>query len=187
MNNIKCLIEAGEINDALMSNGVFVASNLIENNMQVVNDIYLNTLAQGVMFDDTQRDALLAIAMLTPYLGGDAVYSARVMLGIDPRDYNLFHRYAKPESTTLPVINTLKVYPNPVTDELTIEILDGMEDGVVTVELFDLPGKKMFSGQITISSSKGSVNLGGVKNGIYLLKISDAYGNTQTSRIVVNK
>jgi hypothetical protein len=187
MNNIKNFIEAGEINDALMNNGVFVASNLIENNMQVVNDIYLNTLAQGVRFDDIQRDALLAIAMLTPYLGGDAVYSARLMLGIDPRDYNLFHRYAKPESTTLPVITTLKVYPNPVTDELTIEILDGMKDGLVTVELFDLPGKKVFSLKIPISSSKGSVNLSGVKNGIYLLKVSDAFGNRKTTRIVVNK
>jgi hypothetical protein len=163
MNNIKNFIEAGEINDALMNNGVFVASNLIENNMQVVNNIYLNTLAQGVMFDDIQRDALLAIAMLTPYLGGDAVYSARVMLGIDPRDYNLFHRYAKPESSSKDIINKLKVYPNPASDIITIEILDGIENGNCMVEIFDVMGKRKMSTGVQISSSKGTLNISGIQ------------------------
>jgi hypothetical protein len=186
MTNINELIEANEINYALMNNGVFVASNLIENNMQVVNDIYLNTLAQDIMYDSTQREALKSIAMLTPYLGGKAVYSARVMLGLDPRDFGLQHRLA-PETKTGQKfgINAFKAYPNPVTDILTLEILDGMVDGKATAELFDLTGKKVFQTRIDFAFSKAELNIAEIYKGLYLLKVTTDTGSYKSIRVIV--
>jgi len=187
MTNINELIENGEINQALMENGVFVASNLIENNMQVVNDIYLNTLAQYIPFDSVQREALMAIAMLTPYLGGNAVYSARVMLGIDPRDYNLYHRFA-PDTDLMKkeTIKTLHVYPNPARDNLTIEILEGLEEGVVFIELYSLIGNRVLTSTVEIVSSKGDLNISGITRGVYLLRVSCEKGSHKSTKIMIH-
>jgi hypothetical protein len=187
MTNINELIENGDINQALMENGVFVAGNLIENNQQVVNDIYLNSLAQHIPFDSVQREALLAIAMLTPYLGGKAVYSARVMLGIDPRDYNLYHRFAPDtDLTKQEAIKALHVYPNPARDNLTIEILEGFEEGLVYIELYSLIGNRVLTTAVEISSSKGDLNISGITSGIYLLRVSCEKGSHKSTKIMIH-
>lgn len=121
--------------------------------------------------------------MLSPYLGGDAVYTARVMLGIDPRDYNLFNRFGKTNETES--INSIRVYPNPVAESAAIEIKDGLKNGWVTAELFDMMGKKVLSKKIQIVSSIGILDLKNLQNGVYLLSVRDEIGNSKSTKVVI--
>jgi hypothetical protein len=59
-------------------------SNTMEINKKTVNDVYLNTWAQGRFeFTPQEYDVLYSIAIQNPIFGGIGVYSARVMLGVE--------------------------------------------------------------------------------------------------------
>src|ERR1043166_9560854 len=61
-------------------NGIILSSEEIEQNVQIVNDIYLNTFAQGICeFNEDQINYLHDVAIQCPYSGGAAVYKARSM------------------------------------------------------------------------------------------------------------
>ncbi|MEI6821385.1 MAG: T9SS type A sorting domain-containing protein [Bacteroidota bacterium] len=111
-----------------------VGDDFINSNRKIVDNIYLDTWASGIYdFTDDQYNTLYAIATLTPYAGGNAVYTARVMLNLDPTDLNL--EYAKPPVHNQPIIteNTVKVYPNPAHKQFTIEFKDVINNALIEV------------------------------------------------------
>ena len=55
------------------------------------------------------------IALQSPILGGDAVYSARVMLGITPSSANAVKRMNQNVTTTA-ISSVGSIYPNPAKD-----------------------------------------------------------------------
>jgi Secretion system C-terminal sorting domain/Carbohydrate binding domain len=84
------------------------------------------------------------------------------------------------ESSTItaikPILNEnsgLKVYPNPVSDFLNID-LAGVKPGKIGINLFDLNGRlileKMFQSP-NIEGLTCELNVGHVKEGVYLLKV----------------
>lgn len=68
------------------------------------------------------------------------------------------------------------VYPNPAKDVIRIEGVEARETRVYNA-----------LGQQVMSFKGNEANSGTLKDGIYLLKITDSEGHTQTLRIVVNK
>ena len=95
---------------------------------------------------------------------GDAVYTARVMLNLDPTDLNM--EYAKPPVHNQPIIteNTVKVYPNPANDRLYIA-LDGAIDGIANVDFYDLSGKLIYNTTINaVEKLQTSVNVSQTAN-----------------------
>ncbi len=78
-----------------------------------------------------------------------------------------------PASTTnYEMQSKLKVYPNPTTgDEVTIE---SNLTGDVTVEIFDLSGKKVLAP--TMLQNQTTINVSAYKTGIYLLKFKSNEG-----------
>jgi len=80
----------------------------MEVNKKQTNEIYLNTWAQGRFeFTPQEYDALYAIAMQRPVLGGTGVYSAMVMLGIEGSEKESA-RLINPESNNIsPVVGKI--------------------------------------------------------------------------------
>lgn len=117
----------------LNDNKMEVTQIIIETNKKVANDVYLSALSKDIEFDQTQRDALFAIASLTPYIGGEGVYSARVMLGLDPDDLNLPYRKKNHQPNTEQSIHTIQ--------------LKNLQAGIY---FYHLIGNKTFKGKIII-------------------------------------
>ena len=91
--------------------------------------------------DSTDRQNLFAIAMLTPYVGGEGVYTTRAMLGIDPEDYNLPYRKGRPQdSIDVSGEEEVNVYPNPANSIITFETNC---ESVYYIEIYDIYGKQI--------------------------------------------
>ena len=123
--------------------------------------------------------------MLTPYIGGDAVYSARVMLGINPNTYNLAYRIGNFKDSSSVVIgdNILKTYPNPVTDKLTLEFVYPLELSSVFT-LFDVMGRKVMKIQLQQGNNKLDINTSALQNGIYFYSLST--DDKAKGKIIIN-
>ena len=76
--------------------------------------------------------------------------------------------------------NVTKVYPNPVVDAFKIDLGTSIDKSKVTVELFDMVGKKVqsfdYADQYDVSS---------LPKGVYVLKIND--GTTKVVKKIVKK
>lgn len=75
-------------------------------------------------------------------------------------------------------INGLSIYPNPVTNgNLYITTAD---NGVKSVEIFDVLGKKVLGTTVT----EEAVNVSALNSGVYVVKITEA-GKTATRKLVI--
>ena len=79
-----------------------------------------------------------------------------------------------------------KIYPNPVQDELNIELPNDLATEH-TVEIFNQVGQLVYSGASS-SNIKSTINLNGLTNGFYFTKISfkEKY-NPISHRILIAK
>ena len=106
-------------------------------------------------------------------LGGDAVYSARVILGLDPADLSL--DYVKsPQSQTFSSneIENVRLYPNPASDVVSL-IFSNETKGNTVFELYDINRKKILLQNIPPKTTEFTINLINIKSGIYYCKISN--------------
>jgi PKD repeat protein len=76
----------------------------------------------------------------------------------------------------------ISIYPNPANDYITISIDNSIE--FATISLIDVLGKEIMSRNVTQSTSQ--LNLSGISNGIYSLKLKDEHNHSFTKLIVVN-
>jgi hypothetical protein len=75
------------------------------------------------------------------------------------------------ENPSLPISsNPIKIYPNPVSDILTVELPENLADA--TVNLFDITGRLQITRQIPASQKKIQVDVSSLKAGIYLLNMT---------------
>ena len=75
--------------------------------------------------------------------------------------------------------NNVKLYPNPVNGN-TLNI-SGFDNGIDSVELFDVTGKKV----LQANNVNSAVNVARLTNGVYIARITSGSA-TATKRIVVN-
>ena len=79
----------------------------------------------------------------------------------------------------------LTVYPNPTDDLLYIELSGA---GIATIALYDLRGRTIYSQNLSNSSTEYSptatVNMHNVPAGVYVLRVTDAEGNTYNRKVV---
>jgi hypothetical protein len=76
--------------------------------------------------------------------------------------------------------NFISVYPNPAADEAVVKIILG-NGGEVTTELFSIEGKLIFEndhGKLAAGENNLALDLSGLSEGIYLLKVTTADGVT---------
>ncbi len=94
-------------------------------------------------------------------------------------------RLGVPESDELPLQLSLKAFPNPVQDLVTVEVL-APRAGAVTFEVLDLQGRPLQqrSEQLTEGLNQVEFRLGTLPTGIYLIQAVDALGQQGVVRII---
>jgi len=149
----------------LSLNGTLADSAAYQANEKLVNQIFLQTLALGnTEFTEAQITALASIAEGCPLSDGEAVLRARAMLNIlegEPAVYDDFvicyggERSDKLKKQT-PSGQSLKLYPNPTSDAVTVEY-SGLASSDQRLVLFNVFGQSVM--EITLPEGQGSVQV----------------------------
>lgn len=166
---------AGQLNDEISNDRIWLS------NIQNVTKIYLSTIAQGVMgFDSTQLQILWPIALSIPYEGGPGVYTARVMLGIDPEDYNV------PYSSLIDhkIGTIITIYPNPAHENVVVKSAGTIEAGS-KFELFSVTGKLVLATNITESCTEINIPLGNLSAGVYFCYLNNRTERSKAQKLII--
>jgi hypothetical protein len=182
---ISDLIAHHELEQALWDNQSIVTQTLVEFNLQRVYEAYLNSWAQDRELDSAQAALLYNIALLTPYVGGNAVYTARVMLDIDPLNYGLAYKEGK--ETFYPGKLDMHLYPNPASGYLLVELkgLGDMEGA--WLEMYDLQGRLVYRHRDIINGGQLHLSITDIKDGLYLVRVMLDNGTQSTRKLIVRK
>ena len=135
------------------------------------------------MLSTANISVILPIALQHPAQGGEAVYTARVMLGItvDDATGNYSYRLAEPEA--IPVI-AADVFPNPTATQVTVKG-NFNEADVLTFTLVDLTGRVVINQQLPAGNSIINVDLSTLQPGAYLYQITVNSVMVQSERLVI--
>jgi hypothetical protein len=121
---------------------------------------------------------LLDIAYMDPIEGGEAVYTAQVLLGVQ---YVPVYPDVNNRSMLIQLEeNTLKVYPNPVSEELTIECAYSSE---FLLQVYSVDGKLILTQNIADDNILHTLDVSRLKKGMYRLKIIDKLTGKEQSTI----
>lgn len=184
------LLEQGDTTNGLIVNSSVTPTSLMETNRQTVNRVYIQTWAAGILgFSAADSSTLLDIAMQTPLFGGDGVYGARVMLGIDPE------QSGPSSSKTMQVEapydeskNFSKIYPNPSDGIMQIDYrLEKYQTGEIII--YDIFGKKMSSYPIAGDGAANTLKINSIdlQNGIYLYSLKVDGELVESEKIIIIK
>jgi hypothetical protein len=94
-------------------------------------------------------------------------------------DINVVHTYVEGETLGLPdtELTDLKIYPNPVGDQLHMETTIDLSDRIATV--FDINGKRVLNSKLT----SNSLEVSRLESGMYLLQL-ETDGKTVTKKFI---
>lgn len=89
-------------------------------------------------------------------------------------------------NTPVAADNIFDITPNPVTDNNCILTLSSAQDRKITVKLYDLLGAEIKTAEISLSpgTNTQSLNLTGLKNGIYFVQVWNDNEKLQTKKLV---
>ncbi|PCJ25516.1 MAG: hypothetical protein COA97_07550 [Flavobacteriales bacterium] len=79
--------------------------------------------------------------------------------------------------------NNLKMYPNPVSSNLTIELIDFNKSFKAQIYLTDITGKEVYA--TSINQSINTIDVSSFKSGLYLLKIVSDNGEVKSSLVSI--
>lgn len=185
-NQIGKLIKASNYNAAINLNLSINGQNTIENNRIAVNHIYLNKVINNQFFGTADSLTLVNIALQSPLTGGDAVFSARVMLGIDPIISNMDYVTTPGHNAMFDENSTIKVYPNPANEVLYIET-DKETEGMLTVEIFNTTANLIYSKNINAGDKYQTIDISNIRKGIYYIRISNKDAQLYNQKLVIIK
>ncbi len=102
--------------------------------------------------------------------GGDAVYTARVMLNIDPMDIGV--DYTKPPQNKPQIAkeNPVRVFPNPATNQINIQFTDIINNDAV-IEIYGSMGNQVLSECMLAGNYIKFVDVSKLNAGLYYYSI----------------
>ena len=158
-------------------------TNISETNLKVVYSIYHQTWMRGVYeFSSGDSSTLYNIAVQNAADAGEAVFAARVMLGLivdessaSSARYNIGQTEEQPHSFTL--------YPNPASDNVNGLILLE-ENQMAVVNIVDLQGK-VISTQKLFVSRVFTIDVSGLESGLYFVQMLVDGEIIETSKLEV--
>jgi len=181
------LIEEGSYEEATALNNSIVPEQDVFLNLKTVLGIYLATWCnEKYTFSTSEYETLFAIANQTPYEGGDAVYTARIMIGFEPDEHGVayrLHKYDKVEEK-----EELILYPNPASNEVTIEFTnDAFENVNALLQVYSITGKLIYQTSFNTNNSFKVLSVDMLKNGVYIYHISLSNGIDKSGKLVILK
>ncbi len=156
---------------------------IVERNISLVNDIYLNYLENNYQLTEGEIENLTEIALQIPHVGGDAVYTARILLGLDP-DQNRVPYFQLPIVKKL--ITSVSVYPNPAKDLINFDFSNYIEESNVTIKLYNNMGQMVHHINTTLQPSY-QMNVEKFNSGIYYYKIICTKNDIAKGKIMINR
>jgi hypothetical protein len=171
--------------DAIMGdNSSMIVDEIYEINTQIVNDIYLSTIARGVLdYSTTQVQQLENLIYQCPLAGGRAVYQARALYTLvnDSLVYTndslncavlgLSWRQIKPT-----VQDEVQLIPNPASHSTRV-IWDKEIYPAASIGLYSLLGKQQMHVKTIENTGEIEVDIASLSQGFYIFQLMDAYGN----------
>jgi hypothetical protein len=143
-------------------------SRIIAINKKTVNEIYLHSLAAGLPLDSADKVALYAIAIQNSMAGGNGVFWARSLLGLEFEDElnNIF----RASQTTLPAdkLNTrVTIVPNPTNGNVVVSANEIIEN----VMAYDGMLAPIPSPTLLMDNQTMQLDLSNEKSGCFILKV----------------
>ncbi|NJO24824.1 MAG: T9SS type A sorting domain-containing protein [Bacteroidia bacterium] len=170
---------------AILQNTALSGASDVTGNHKTVFEIYNRSwLKDSVTLTAADSATLLAIALQHPAQGGEAVYTARVMLRlfVDDATGNYYNfRVAATSETLTP---SVEVFPNPANNQITITG-HYTETDVVVFSLYDLTGRLMLTEQLKTGNGTLNLDLGAVQPGAFLYQITVNGAVTTTDKLVI--
>ncbi len=158
-----------------------------EENAQTVLKIHAQYwLAGHRAFSPADTALLWTIALQNPVLGGNAVYGARVLLGVMVDDFAATAAGARRPETEEETGNTptTNLFPNPATTQIYIQVENASIENIRT-EIYDLNGRKI-SGQTTqITNGMLTIDTSTMLSGIYVICIFHQDKLINTERFIL--
>ena len=165
---------------------------LLETNKKTVNDIFLNTVAKGIIeFDAQEMSDLQSIAFQCPLTGGSAVYEARSLLTLEMDtvyDDNLLCAGAQgmrrnDNLTTANDYEGFHLYPNPAQDRVTLLMPSDILNGKMV--LMNAQGAVVKELRLKEKSHSAIINTNHLVEGIYLLNVFDNNRKVYSEKLVI--
>ena len=108
---------------------------------------------------------------MEPAIFGKAVYTARVMLGIEPKEINTHKLQQEPQNSISEGEFTL--YPNPADNSIIVAYTGDLENLTeCIIEIFDIFEKKVKS--VPLTQVNQSINITNLSQGVFLLRIDQS-------------
>jgi hypothetical protein len=170
---------------ALEKLGQIAGEDQINLNRRMVDGVYFNTWAQSYYnFTSDQENILKQIAYLTPYSGGDAVYTARALLNIDPDDLGL--DFFKPNAEQPMAIkeNKAKVFPNPAREQITIQF-DDIINSDAEIEIYGNLGNLILKETLLQGNYTKTIDISKLKSGLYFYNVSLNTNKVTSGKITI--
>lgn len=191
LSNIES-IRMSNVDSANSKNNSVSAENDLESYERTINAIYLETIERDIFkFNNSQKQSIEYIAGLCPLIGGEAVFKARSLLSLYNfnfifDDHNLClqqglqYRISKQDDHAQVLKTALKVYPNPTSRSVTVDLQSELE-GPFNLKILSLTGQTVY--QLNSTLNKNTIDLESVNlsQGIYLVELRHELTN-QTFR-----
>ncbi|MEN0050029.1 MAG: T9SS type A sorting domain-containing protein [Bacteroidota bacterium] len=180
----------------IFDNSLISVENDLARNEKIINNIYLQSLTRRELpLKDLQKELLFSVANQCPKSGGRYVYRARTLYNLlvqhkhfDDSELctaaSIENRTNKPK-IELPTDRTIKIYPNPSSNQLTVEISDFNDTSDFSVELYQMTGKQVQSNSIQTRST--NIPISQLDNGVYILILYENGRRIKSKKIVILK
>jgi len=185
-------IRIEKVDSASTKNNSVSSENDLESYERTINTIYLETIERDIFeFDASQKQSIEYIAGLCPLIGGEAVFKARSLLSLYNfnfifDDHNLClqqglqYRIAKQNDHAQAPKAVLKVYPNPTSRSVTIDLQSELE-GTFNLRILSLTGQTVYELNSTLNKNTIDLESVNLSQGIYLVELRHNL-TTQTFR-----
>lgn len=164
------------------ANGNIAATELIETNRKMVDEIYLSTVGKEIdTFTVAQANELFAIANQCPMVGGNAVYTARSLYWLidDSQEYDdqllclphgIVVRSALQEEPP-----AVTVVPNPTRDRAALVLDEPLEEAGLLV-LYNLAGQEVLRVEVPAGEPRTEFATGNLAAGVYQYRVQQGGG-----------
>jgi hypothetical protein len=164
---------------------IFNAYSDVEQTYKRVYEIYNRSWLDDVHYFTTDDSLILnEIAYLSPRVAGNAVYTARVLLGLMIIDTETYAAKSA-QINTSNSSSYLKIYPNPSNDFFNY-YLPLKEEEKGTVSIIDISGKEIQTWSADSSTHEGILDIQKYAKGVYFFELT-INGNQKLVRKLIVK
>lgn len=181
---------AQRVADLLTVNAAIEPEAAYEADEKTINELYLNALANGNWdFTASEQAFIDAIAARCPKFTGPAVYKARALQSYyripdwSESDCTPVAQRSIRQVSTAP--DVLRVYPNPASDHLLIEVSASLGGQKGHVFLHSLTGQQVFSQPLSPGVQRIALPIDQLADGAYFLLLHTENGQQFRQKVVV--